>query len=482
MNKFLLRSLMAVSVIGLGHADDYYLFSSTVVAPGNTLRFENADSYGVMATVQVHGNDDDVGTLVAQKPVTVTGSNGILQLFGNATATFNDTLTIDNSGKLLLNPQSGVTKLPLVTVKGKLVYSGLITAIGTNGAEVSIKKKDGEQKALFDVSSLGLYSQISTSINGNDETFLEYYNATSDRSEVSYTAELASLSDLKDSEDAKKDDLVSRLRGKVSSYSNSDAIPLKNMKIQDYIVDAGTSSVTLDTTDKVRCVIENINTLIDTDATTKTAVEGKDGLSLIPADATGAFDFYTAFNVTKQNGVVPNIAGNIFVQWPSNVQLPLSNGTSNNTDFEFKTHLTSAEGCEHDLWLTNGVQDVETVKFSGDNTMFTNKVVMNGKIKNVEVASRRGYINTDFKNAISDDVSITILDGVSGSRGENYIKAVPVIRDDQKITFSTGQYNNVTFTSSDATEKVYKFDTFNTGQGSEVYIGDNDHKGITLVI
>lgn len=486
MNKLLLKSLAVVSVVGLGHANPLTVSDPINVLPGNNLRLENADSYIFSNTVSVTGNDEYTSTLTATKPVDVA-TNGTLQLTGNAVATLEDTLTISDSGTLRLNPNG--EKVPTVNVKGKLVYEGYVTSWATEGAEISIHKKEGEERALFDISKLtnGYSPAI---VNGNGETFLEYYNAESDLAGTSYTAEqvpsLDSLKDLPvgdDPDNSPKYNFATNLRSKITNYvNNGNYAVLKNMKIQDYLVKGGAGGVVVYDTNKVKCELGDMETLISSDETAKNAVENKKGLSLVAVDGTGAFDFYAAFNEQGENSSIPNTAGNLFRQWPDGYQLPLSNETSNNTEFDFKVNLApSGSANDHDIYLTSGMQDVETVKFSGDNSNFGNKVILNGKLKNVEFASKNGYVAIDAMN-IAEDLSLSIADGTEENQGINNIKVAPVVSDSQKISFSTGNYNIVNFTSADGTEKVYNFDTFNMGTGSVINVGDNSCQGITLIL
>ena len=364
-----------------------------------------------------------------------------------------------------------------------------------------LHKKEGEERALFDISKLtGGYSPAI--VNGNGETFLEYYNAESDLAETGYTAEqvpsLDSLKDLPvgdDSDNSPKYNLVANLRGKITSFVNNGSYAvLKDMKIQDYLVKGGTGGITMDSRN-VKCEIGDMETLIGADGATKSAIDEKEGLSLVAVDGTGAFDFYNKFNeeiydieVMDPDGnlvvqqVYANERSNTFAQWPDSYQLPLSNETSNNTEFDFKVDLDpSGSANDHDLYLTSGVQDVETVKFSGNNSNFGNKVILNGKLKNVEFASKNGYVAIDAMN-IAEDLSLSIADGTEGNQGINNIKVAPVVSEGQKISFSTGNYNIINFTSADGTEKVYNFDTFNMGTGSVINVGDNSCQGITLIL
>ena len=486
MNKLLLKSLAVVSVVGLGHANPLTVSDPINVLPGNNLRLENADSYIFSNTVSVTGNDEYTSTLTATKPVDVA-TNGALQLTGNAVATLEDTLTISDSGTLRLNPSG--EKVPSVNVKGMLVYEGSVNAWGTEGTEISIQKKEGEERALFDISKLtGGYSPAI--VNGNNETFLEYYNAESDLAETGYTAEqvpsLDSLKDLPvgdDPDNSPKYNFAANLRSKITNYVNNvNYAVLKNMKIQDYLVKGGDGGVVVYDTNKVKCELGDMETLISSDETAKNAVKDKEGLSLVAVDGTGAFDFYAAFNEQGDNSSIPNTAGNLFRQWPDGYQLPLSNETSNNTEFDFKVDLApSGSANDHDIYLTSGVQDVETVKFSGNNSYFGNKAILNGKLKNVEFASKNGYVAIDATN-IAEDLSLSIADGTEGNQGINNIKVAPVVSEGQKITFSTGNYNIINFTSADGTEKVYNFDTFNMGTGSVINVGDNSCQGITLIL
>ncbi len=479
MNKILLKSLAIVSLIELGQADSTTITVPITVMAGNHLNLENADSYDISAEVRVSGDDDYASTLTATKPVTIT-TNGSLQIAGNATATFNDTLTIGNGGTVNLIPTG--MKVPLINVKDNLTYIGKVFAWATDGSEISIHKKDGKQKALFDISRQTSDSYCTTPVNGNNQTFLEYYNSTADLTSAGYTEELDSLERLQDSNDAKKDDLVNILRTRLTNYlGNTNNSVLKNMKMQDYLVSVGNSDITISDTNEVKYVIDGTETLIRTNESTKNVVEAKDGLSLIRADGTGIFDFYTAFNTQGENSSIPNTAGNSFVQWSDNVQLPLSNETSNNTEFDFKTNFAPSEEYKNDLYITNGVQNVETVKFTGDNSTFTNKVVLNGTLHNVEFGYQNGYISIDATN-VTDDIILTIQNGTNSNQGTNNITNIPIVRDEQKVTFSTGDYNTVNFSSADATEKIYHFDTFNMGTGSVINIGDDDHQGITLVL
>ena len=515
MNKLLLTPLVAVSFISAVQASAVPVEEGTAVAekiidgltisdpirvyPGNNLSLENANEYLISTTVGIMGNNEYGSTLLATKPVTISGSDAILRMMGDSIANFNDTLTIEN-GRLQLSTSG--EKVPSVNVKGMLVYEGSVNAWGTEGTEISIQKKEGEERALFDISKLtGGYSPAI--VNGNNETFLEYYNAESDLAETGYTAEqvpsLDSLKDLPvgdDPDNSPKYNFAANLRSKITNYVNNvNYAVLKNMKIQDYLVKGGDGGVVVYDTNKVKCELGDMETLISSDETAKNAVKDKEGLSLVAVDGTGAFDFYNKFNeenydieVMDPDGfpivqqVYANERSNTFVQWPDSYQLPLSNETSNNTEFDFKVDLApSGSANDHDIYLTSGVQDVETVKFSGNNSYFGNKAILNGKLKNVEFASKNGYVAIDATN-IAEDLSLSIADGTEGNQGINNIKVAPVVSEGQKITFSTGNYNIINFTSADGTEKVYNFDTFNMGTGSLINVGDNGNQNVTLVL
>ena len=487
MKKLLLKTLAIISVIGGGHADPERYYAGISLVPGNHLRLELAEEgYQLAGRISMHCGSD-LTTVIATKPVELLASGGLYQnTAGNASMSFEDTLTL-NSAPIKLSYSSQY--MPLFTVKGNLAYIGAPSIeLANNGQvpeemEINIYMKDEERKALFDISRV-VGGKQKVSVNGNKETLLEYYNALIDRNNTGYTGELPSLDGLKDSEDAKKDDLVSALRTRLRDYlGNANYSPLKNMKVQDYIVEAGERKVEVFETNKVKCVIEDLDTLIDTNTDTKTAVDEKEGLSLIPADVTGMFDFYTAFNTQGENSGVPNAMGKKFVQWPSNVQLPLSNSTSNNTDFEFKTTFISSEA--KDIHLTGGEQNVETVRFTGpeldgqtNNTSLCS-VILHGSLKNMEFASNSsGYMHTDFTNVDSNEVSLRSINGGIG----NIFKRPPAVRSNQKLSLSMDDGSNIELRSLDNSPTTYKFDKLTNGNSGNLKVGNAENKNVTLII
>ncbi len=505
MNKILLKStllksLVFLSVIGLGQASSLTISDAINVAPGNSLKLEDANSYTVANTITVSGSSDHSSSLTATKPI-VIDRNGILQLSGSVTATFEDTLTLDSNyvaGSGILRITSAQSQIPNVIVKGKLALCSSASIETDANTQIDIYKKDGEQRALFDMAIFSLYSRgnISGIIDGHGETFMEYYNLRLSADAGLHPNELPTLDYLvnivndpnteyyedEDTPETLKADVVNTLRGRIKSFFDTryNTSTIKNMKIQDYLIDKGTSSVSVFDTNKVKCEMTGGSTVIASDTDTKNVVD-RNGLTLIRADGTKVFDFYTAFNTQGENSSIPNTAGNSFVQWVSTMQIPLSNETSNNTDFEFKTNLAPSEEYKNDLYITNGVQNVETVKFTGDNSAFTNKVVLNGTLHNIVFGRQNGYVPIDATN-IPNDLSLSIPDGADMVDSNNNITDAPIVREGQKVTFSTGNYNRINFTSSDSTERVYDFDDFNIGTNAMIFIGDNNHQGITLIV
>lgn len=487
MNKILLKTLTLMSIIGTGYAQKS--IGGLNVCPGNTLELKKADSYITINTLYVTGTDSAPAFLKATKPVTIgKDEQARIVITDNGHVIFEDTLTINS--KLALQKGPGTVR-PHVVVKGKLVcaQNGSIYMLDTD--QIDILKRKGDKYAYFDVPN---YQNLFLgTVNGNKQTFLGYYDSITSRTEAGYTEELKSLNDLKDSSDAKKSVLVSNLRNKLRRLTGMIS-KFKNMKIQDYVVNSGTSNISIVDSNKVKCEIADMETIIGSDTITNDKVEQKEGLTLVPPDGTGVFDFYHKFNnetyeVEVQHENVPitdfifaNDFDQTFYEWPSNIQLPLSNETSNNTEFEFKTRIAPSESNTHDLYITNGVQNVETVKFTGmHNDSFTKNVVLNGTLHNVVFGMIYGYVPIDATN-IPGDLSLFIENGTNKDSCKNNITNAPIVREDQKVTFSMGAKNTVTFTSADETERVYNFASFTMGTDSAINVGDVAHRGITLII
>ena len=426
-----------------------------------------------------------------------------LILCGNAKADFRNSLTLDSFQIEMRKDDNNV--VPTLQVAGKLKLVGAtfwdrrcneniiinmrkLAEAENENTDNSLTEEEllNADDAVIDVSELSYHvlQPYTITFNGASkygQTLLEYYNPAD--------ADNLAITEIKNASSDKKNKYVNNIKYRIKQffYYNNIEINFNGVKMQDYVIDETGVGVECNN-NEIEYKFDSISNLLVDDSASfsgfgSTSCSGLHHLinerNVTIIDATNVdYDFYANF-------IGVNLNTNSFVKWPKSVQLPLSSidenydyGENKPTEFEFKTNINPSEGNEYDLSVSNGLVKFNTLKLSGNNSNFKNRLRLNGLLNKVIFSAPNSYVAIDSTSVQNDTIYLSFSD----NSGTNTIKTAPIIGNHQIIKFDTGSNNTIIFSTPDAsddtTTRLYKFNECVIKSGTTVHVTKN----ATLVV